>query len=1553
MRLSLLTPSVAREFDRDGERGATLLVSIAILTLLFIFSIAFVRLVSFERTASVNYTDSVRARMLARAGIERAVAELQRIALRRHYSHPGDPITAPDIDPLTAAAMGDAWAYSDALQNDSPQKATYNATTRDFAFGGRRFPLDLHSTLRPSFRMQDTSSPVRTLYGDRLTYSGLMGASYAAGADVFKLKVLDTQRMLDLNHPDLVSSRRMLKNLLRAVGVANAQALANAVMDRRPPSDGFRSKSEVEAILVNPPGGTGTGVTAEFYRSNIRDLITVYAWRDEKVIRPWAVNTIEADVAADLGTTTGSLGGSPVSLVQPARRELTLATERAPINLNTAPKPVLVALFAEAKAVSERYGSFSITFAGADWLADQIIARRQGTGAGQGPFRTWNEFEAFVDGLSLPAGQFQSSVLMLRNDAPYAFSGPGSVPPHRNRSEVPTTGGIIRTALTAYNQGCKDLIKAVANPNTMVSKFGIMPNHGGGLLPTGVRVPRLIDKSDLTSLTTEACLDAMGVFEITSIGMVLIPGVDPTDLKVVAAQTEQKVVKVYDIFRLTTQLDFEQNRALMVKGDFIEALDNKRVSTPTGSGPPPAFRWPYTIHGTNKQAFQGYVVGWPGMVTWPNYSLDRQDRIDGLGSFQPTGISYTTKQKYVMAQWDGHMMLSNLIAYIMQDMDFVMGFARGKLDAFKVRGWWDPRQTYNNGEGAVDDASNGTDDDGDGFIDEGPSRPADENELSALATPLNKFDLRVRLNGIQNPAESQLIDEDLTGASALTANDLFVDGSSLWNTGVVIHPFRRFKGAGSANDKPQFICYDSGNLDLTRGFSLRFWTQPLADAFLQQEEVLCSFVGSRGNHTGFDSAGLPAYSDRGVGGGDTREVGFRIIKEVTGSQVYITLESVANTMGSGWAFPGNGASISIDVTPTNGVNNPIQPQWFPGTWHWVVLNLGPRQDVPGKFDATIQVDMAQYQSASALEFWGSYSAFDLFGEVHGFAPWGPTPYDRYPLDAGYSTSQYFRAPHLLGDWYNCEGGGSATQNVTTTTTVYGPNAVVLDATGNDYTVGPDWPSNPFPAGSYDHEISLRFTPAAGDPNGPAPGDAPMSQGGGGGFSGWSKTFAGDEMGTDQVPGGHEWLISAVVSYKMTTFSGSFCNCCEGPPLPGDVGYPGADPRNLYTGKAQGCDHDSSGSKKSGYGPIGTWVPPGSSYSGWFCSVQDKVAPPLGPFSGYVQAPSMEFQCDDCHGCESCDIDGPIFFGGEPNGGNYGGMNDGAAPQGYDLNTMAYAVFDNIIMLNNMQRRTDNTADLNRDFYEDRFYETNMAYMIGNPGGANTPNFGAQYHRALLELAGRQARIGTLTWTAYPSTENLRFEVGLYCVDGFDAPLPAGGTTFRIDNATFLNGSAAPFSPDPASGPSSATDQFSDCPIGGLAHTAAVTDSAMPFFEPGLNLAGAMYDGEGVPTTVSGVTPTVPKILVLGIRLRDTPPPIDPTTAPDRAVVSDGTQSAGQSNVVRSGTVVAGTPYGTGARGSGATALPQPLLSTPVFEDFTMTLIPDRTTTLYAEEGVEE
>src|SRR5690606_11116491 len=88
---------------------------------------------------------------------------------------------------------------------------------------------------------------------------------------------------------------------------------------------------------------------------------------DESVIRPWNRNN------------------------QP-ERALELMP-RAPIGRNSAPLPVLTAMFAGLKGQND-YGTFFVGYKDADKLAKAIIARRESSA---GPFRSWPEFEAWLD----------------------------------------------------------------------------------------------------------------------------------------------------------------------------------------------------------------------------------------------------------------------------------------------------------------------------------------------------------------------------------------------------------------------------------------------------------------------------------------------------------------------------------------------------------------------------------------------------------------------------------------------------------------------------------------------------------------------------------------------------------------------------------------------------------------------------------------------------------------------------------------------------------------------------------------------------------------------------------------------------------------------------------------------------------------------------------------------------------------------------------------------------------------------------------------------------
>lgn len=613
--------------SKDNRRGAVLLVAMGILALLTIFAITFANLVSLEKNASRNYVDSIRARMIARAGLERAIAELRSVAETK---------THDDTRPLSAG--GDPWIY----------RQRYSG-----AF------LGLSRTPQVSFPMSDTvyrlqekdnnGRPLSTT--STFVSSGRLGASYANGMDAYRLKILDCASMIYVNGRDTAALERMLKNLLRAHGMssADAQSIATRVRTRRPGA-GYRTKSEL-GMVMRQTGGSP--FISEAAWPDIRDDLTCFAWQDNKVIAPPRATTVAG------GTTTG--GGTTN-----ARLNL---TERAPVNMNTASKEVLTAVLAELAArrvtFTRTYNgstasrtpsttNISISFAEAENLAAAIVLRREGSGTTTasevpgGPFKSWFEFECWLDSNTTWATGNRA----MKADLVRAMANP--------------------------------------NTDIVLHKWGLEGNHifrwakrnaGAGKIAFIPTEPREIDKTDLTEITTEMCFSSMGFFEITSLGQVWNSGAitnpgQPTQRitlsEAVAEHSLTSVVQVFNVLRLTTQRDFERDREYLDPKLYLKYNDGSLGS----------------VSGfTSLASEQG---AWPATLTQPEYSNKHiLPDLSGSSTSSPSTASgadfFTLSSDYEPATYDGQIILNGLARIKATDPDFLCGYARGKLKPLKVR----------------------------------------------------------------------------------------------------------------------------------------------------------------------------------------------------------------------------------------------------------------------------------------------------------------------------------------------------------------------------------------------------------------------------------------------------------------------------------------------------------------------------------------------------------------------------------------------------------------------------------------------------------------------------------------------------------------------------------------------------------------------------------------------------------------------------------------------------------------------------------------------------
>ncbi|MBI4713249.1 MAG: hypothetical protein HY762_08135 [Planctomycetes bacterium] len=524
--------------------GVILIVVLGVLTVLVLIGLVFITVAGIERATSRNYADTVHAKFLARSGIEMAVTLL------------------PDMEfieqGLSPAIYG--LEFDDANGNGRYDPATekVNTVNNNIALERCRFP---------SLKGQDNpdGEPAEVLLTDQnsdgnpdtLGYSGSLPPEYSGGKDVYSLRIRDCASMIYVNGPSVSTqdlslapnAKRMLDNLGAQFNIQN---FGRIISDERVQlKRNLLNREEIKTALKN------AGYGDAYYRS-IKDYVTCYGWVDEKTLLPGALRPVNADnpnykwsflqdsnghrivhafeipdnmlaccgedyIVTNKNTWVGIYSnptppapsppvptGGATSLVQP----------RAPININTAQEPVLIAVFEglqgfyldralkNTTSPGERKLGNPISSDLARNIASEIIVWRKDK-----PFLSYKNFNVFIDNLGL------------------------------------------------FNNYQKMVIKANANPNSHMVKFNPNKTFGGRFGDT--------DKSDLGEWSpslpngncgwnTEFCFSSMGCYEIESLGCVLSPPTAQGFRRVLARRKVSTIVKIYDVLRHTTQKDFEK-----------------------------------------------------------------------------------------------------------------------------------------------------------------------------------------------------------------------------------------------------------------------------------------------------------------------------------------------------------------------------------------------------------------------------------------------------------------------------------------------------------------------------------------------------------------------------------------------------------------------------------------------------------------------------------------------------------------------------------------------------------------------------------------------------------------------------------------------------------------------------------------------------------------------------------------------------------------------------------------------------------------------------------
>ncbi len=525
------------------RHGLALILVAGVLGILAVLATAFVTMAQLERKASAQRLNATRAALLARGGLEDALA---RLSAGQDPGLPGNAYRGEDWDDDGAVigleSAAEVYGPGQANLLDCPVQ---HALRPSFF---QRHPSDLDSQGRPAPDRLRIEGRERGMSGHLYADTRAAGHTYALKVEDESGKInvnggfLDAQDRDDVNQDGISEGDGIPDHqdpFVTSLAVAGLPAAANGIgrgwnaqlvrvlnLLGMQPEVGVPNLGTL-TLQGRPPGGYRSITALQQRLGTTKDLspyLTVSSWVDAKVVHP-----------------NGYAGQASVySHCDVKKTRAPLALEeggRPPVNLNAASRPVLLALLVSLQGTTwyhPRYPrTYMISPAMARAIAAAMIAAR--------PFGSWGEFGAFCDGL-----------------VPTAISG----------MDASSQGG--------GNLCGADLLKANFDPNTLSNKE----------LPDQL-MWRWIDKSDLTIWSTEGCLSPTGTFRVSATGRLL----DGRG-RLVAEAGASTTVEAFRPARQTTQKDFVAGRTYL--GDYLslatgslDPTDGATASAAWWGGPPP------------------------------------------------------------------------------------------------------------------------------------------------------------------------------------------------------------------------------------------------------------------------------------------------------------------------------------------------------------------------------------------------------------------------------------------------------------------------------------------------------------------------------------------------------------------------------------------------------------------------------------------------------------------------------------------------------------------------------------------------------------------------------------------------------------------------------------------------------------------------------------------------------------------------------------------------------------------------------------------------------
>ncbi len=548
--------------------GLALILVVGVLGILAVLAAAFVTMAQLERRASAQRLYATKAELMARSGIEDALARLG---------------AGQDPEAASNSYQGEDWDWTPA---GVPTLSSREAASEVYLRTGTGSTPDTVScpvvhAMRPSFWAARAGAPdLLTLDGRERGYTGQLPSErglYALRLDAgFHVNGGDPSQPAADGYNAVL--RRMLGNLAealdRSAGSNDGKPVDLTDGERLVtlrPGGGWVSYAQIRDLAL---GGSQAKLEA------LTPYLALDAWVDRKVIAPNARESQAGGNPQAWGNITRDRGGAPGF-----ERAGTRVVGRAPVDFSWAcrSRPALTALVAGLKGL----------------YLDENAAQYIGGGDTVGTLKT-----AEIRNLWSPTDDTQRAVLAIMANADLVKTWQDW---NALCDALPLTGSGDEP------QAKRDILKANFNPNSDLNK-----------LNPDLLLWKMVDKSDLLAYSTEFSLHPLQPRRVTSAGRILDAGG-----RVLGFRQLSACVGGASAVRLTTQKEFvsEDLGDLDLAGDEqVPRLpgDPRFLSQSRGTGP----TWGHRIHNPNPGTWlNGNSLG-TGLQPYPEAYHDDGGGLD-------------------------------------------------------------------------------------------------------------------------------------------------------------------------------------------------------------------------------------------------------------------------------------------------------------------------------------------------------------------------------------------------------------------------------------------------------------------------------------------------------------------------------------------------------------------------------------------------------------------------------------------------------------------------------------------------------------------------------------------------------------------------------------------------------------------------------------------------------------------------------------------------------------------------------------------------------------